>query len=112
MKKEWLAYLVCPECKTKLKISNITKECEDDLVEGNLICEEDHNFNISNGIPRLLPKTKETTKCETQESFSRKWTTDSVKDYGIAKGPVLEFHHKWYLQRYGWDNEENFKAFL
>ena len=112
MKKEHLQYFICPECGKELELINLAKEESNEIIDGTLACKEGHEYKIINEIPRLLPKTIESTKKETQESFSKKWTTDSVKDYGIDTGPILEFHHKWYLQRYGWKNEEEFKKFL
>jgi len=58
MKKELMDVLCCPTCKGSLTLS-IEEEEKDEVLTGKLIC-KDCNFvyDIKEGIPDLLPKTK------------------------------------------------------
>jgi len=58
MKKELMDILCCPTCKGSLTLTS-EKEEKDEIITGKLIC-KDCNFvyDITDGIPDLLPKTK------------------------------------------------------
>jgi len=106
-----LQFFVCPECKATLHLDSISQRTSEDVVSGIIACKVGHSFNITNGIPRLLPKSIEKNKQETQVSFSMKWKTEGVNKYGLD-GPIAAFHHEWYLKRYGWESEQEFEDFL
>ena len=56
MKKELMDIICCPTCKSKLVLS-VEKEENDDVIEGNLICETCNvSYKIEDSIPNLLPK--------------------------------------------------------
>lgn len=111
MRESHLRFFVCPECKGDLHLDSGNQRNGEDIVQGIIACKAGHSFNITNGIPRLLPESIEQNKQETQASFSMKWKTEGVNKYGID-GPIAAFHHEWYLRRYGWGSEREFKEFL
>ena len=52
---ELMEILVCPMCRGELDLS-ITKQEEDEIVEGVLTCTEcDETYPIVNTIPNMLP---------------------------------------------------------
>lgn len=106
MKRDYLEYLCCPECNSNFTLSN--EVVENDLIkEGNLTCENNHEFKISNFIPRMAPVLEEETKKETINSFSSKW--NQAQDYALK---VARFQKEWYLRRYGFETENDFKEFI
>lgn len=55
MKESLMEILCCPVCKSELELE-ASEWDEDEIVEGTLYCGEcDHTYNISEGIPNLLP---------------------------------------------------------
>jgi len=52
MKKRLLNFLVCPECKKELILN--TEQENDEIMEGELRCEQSHSFKILRGIPRFV----------------------------------------------------------
>jgi SAM-dependent methyltransferase len=65
---------------------------------------------IVRDIPRFVPETGlDPDQASTRDTFSRKW--DRVASFG-HDAATRDFHHAWYLQRYGWENEAAFGAFL
>jgi uncharacterized protein YbaR (Trm112 family) len=55
MKPDLIEILCCPACKTELDL-NITKEENNDIIEGKLICKKcNFEYPIQDGIPNLLP---------------------------------------------------------
>lgn len=55
MKRDLMDILVCPVCKGQLTLT-VTKEEEDEIVEGNLHCTAcDETYPIADTIPNLLP---------------------------------------------------------
>lgn len=112
MNPQHIKYLCCPECKGSLLLKD-ELDSTDEIIDSHLICKsnKEHIFPVSNGIPRLLPLSMTSDQSKTVKSFSQKWKTSSLSNYGF-EGKILDFHHKWYLQRYGWSSEEDFKSFL
>jgi uncharacterized protein YbaR (Trm112 family) len=56
MKKDIIDILCCPNCKGELEL-NISKEENDDIIEGTFTCKKcKSNYPIKDGIPNLLPK--------------------------------------------------------
>jgi uncharacterized protein YbaR (Trm112 family) len=55
MKKSIMNILVCPNCKKDLML-NVTKENDDEVIEGILSCNDCSGiYPINDGIPNLLP---------------------------------------------------------
>lgn len=55
MKRDLMDILACPVCKGTLELS-VTKEEDDEVVEGNLRCQEcAQDYPIEDTIPNLLP---------------------------------------------------------
>jgi SAM-dependent methyltransferase len=52
MKKRLLNFLICPDCKRDLVLS--TQEEDEEIMEGELRCEQNHSFKILRGIPRFV----------------------------------------------------------
>lgn len=50
IKKELLKYIVCPDCKEKLRLI----EYNDDILQGLLVCPGEHYYPIFNGVPVLI----------------------------------------------------------
>ncbi len=56
MKKDIIDILCCPTCKGVLELK-ITKEINDDIIEGIFTCKKCKcKYEIEEGIPNLLPK--------------------------------------------------------
>lgn len=56
MKKEMMDMLCCPSCKGKLTLS-VDEQKDDEIITGYLFCSScDVSYDISEGIPNLLPK--------------------------------------------------------
>ena len=101
--KKYFEYLYCPVCNKKFKRVNLER----------LSClSGKHSFLVKNGIPRLVSNNfLDKSQKKTQDSFSHKWLHPHLKDYSLG-GATVRFHKKWYLKRYGWKNEKDFKRFL
>lgn len=106
MKEDYIPYLVCPICNSSFIINN--REIEDHKIKNaELICQKKHPFKIKNFIPRLVPDLKEESKKLTVDSFAQKW--EQNKDYALK---VANFQKEWYLKRYNFKDENEFKSFL
>lgn len=67
-------------------------------------------YPVRNGIPRFVtPGGLPDDQASTGDTFSRKWSRISRFGHDAA---TRDFHHRWYLQRYGWSSEESFADFL
>ncbi len=70
MNKKILNILVCPYCKSKLKL-NYTNILGDDIIRGKLLCKKcSEKFPIINSIPRFINKTNNK---KTKDSFNFEW---------------------------------------
>jgi uncharacterized protein YbaR (Trm112 family) len=55
MKRDFVDILVCPVCKSSLKLG-ITEEKDGDIISGSLFCGKcNHSYVITESIPNLLP---------------------------------------------------------
>jgi len=98
---------VCPICSNSFNLKT-KSEINFEIIEGELICKNNHKFQIHFGIPRLvIGKKKDSTK--TEKAFSAKWKKYH-KTYHDAKWIALQ--KKWFLDRFGWKNISEFKKFL
>lgn len=67
-------------------------------------------YAVRNGIPRFVNADQlPLAQASTGDTFSRKWSRISRFGHDDA---TRDFHHRWYLQRYGWRSEAEFAAFL
>lgn len=108
MKERLLNFLVCPTCRSPIDVK-IKKKKGSEILDGLILCTKcKDRFKIIRGIPRFVV---DTTKdfVRTEEAFSAKWRkhhkNHQAKDW-------INFQKKWFLERYGWKTESNFKKFL
>jgi SAM-dependent methyltransferase len=96
------AHLVDPDDGTRLT-----------AVDGDapaLVSRSGRHHPIVRGIPRFVPETGlAPDQASTRDTFSLKW--DRVASFG-HDAATRDFHHAWYLQRYGWESEDAFATFL
>ena len=107
MKRILVQHLICPICTKDFKIKP-RKKNNAEILEGVLICSNNHKFSVKHGIPRLvLDKTKDFVK--TENAFSSKW-----KKYNKTYHSTEWFNHqkKWFIERFGWKTLSNFNKFL
>ena len=71
MKSKLLNFLVCPFCKSSLKII-IKSKFNEEIIEGELICKCGRVFPITKGIPRMLDFDKKQNE-KTKKSFTYEW---------------------------------------
>jgi len=67
MKRDFLAQLVCPECKGDLAISDIVEE-KGEIKTAKLACKNGHGFPVREFVPRFVPADSYVS------SFSFEWT--------------------------------------
>lgn len=79
MKRKLLDYLVCPNCKGKLKIDNVQVAEGTEIIEGELKCDCGCIFPIKSGVPRMFYKTSEGVK-KTAVVFSKEWNLFAYED--------------------------------
>jgi uncharacterized protein YbaR (Trm112 family) len=57
MRKELIEIVCCPDCKSRLTLTNAKEDEHGDVVKGTLHCGKcKFDFPIEAGIPNLLPK--------------------------------------------------------
>lgn len=67
-------------------------------------------YPVRNGIPRFVAvDLMSVDQASTGDTFSRKWSR--IARFGHDEA-TRDFHHRWYLQRYGWASEAEFAGFL
>lgn len=77
-------------------------------MEGKLVCQNGHKFNIIHGIPRfVVDKTADFVK--TEDAFSTKWKLN-YKNHQAKEW--TSFQQKWFFERFGWKTQTNFNSFL
>jgi len=105
MKAELLRYLVCPQCQTHFNLKGVDHRHSGwqwRTQDGKLECKNGHTYSINSGVPVIMNTTDE-KQVETAGAFSRKW--EGVPDYGYEE-KTRDFHRKWYIEKYGWGDEE------
>lgn len=117
MKERIINILCCPKCKSNLKIINrVIKDNE--IYEGSLACENNHEFPIENFIPRLFLEKKINKSNDTKQvkaCFGDKWKflptkTKDKKD--VSWQGYNKVARKWIDQKYGYENKEKFKQLI
>lgn len=53
MKTDLLPHLVCPECRTPLRLDEHQRE-QAEVMTGRLVCEHGHEYRVSKGVPRFV----------------------------------------------------------
>ena len=108
MKPSLLEHLVCPSCRSALKLK-IRSKVKNEIKEGTLMCSNcDDKFKISRGIPRFVV---DTTKdfVRTEDAFSAKWknhhSNHHAKDW-------IEWQKNWFVERFDWKSISKFNKFL
>lgn len=104
-----LAHLACPACGSRFDLADAHRE-DREIREGRLVCPRcgGAGFPVRDGIPRILKEFGgETTKAQTQASFSEKWKR--ARRYREITGG---FYTQWYLDRYGFGHRDALRAFL
>ena len=73
MKPRLVKMLACPDCHSDLDL-DATERSEDEIVEGTLRCQGcRRTFQITRGIPRMLPQELSSTKKKTARAFGYEW---------------------------------------
>lgn len=103
MKQSLLECLVCPDSRKRLSL-DIAEESGDAVLEGTLSGDA-VSFPIHFGIPSFVPGG--VLETQTVQSFAQKW---SLHDY--YRRETSRFYTEWYLQRYGFHNENALQEFL
>ncbi len=106
MKRSLLENIVCPKCSSDFRL-NAEKRLGE-IIQGTLVCRKNHRFSIIRGIPRLVTD-KEKDFRKTENAFSSKWKNFN-KTYHSKQW--IQKQKKWFLERFGWKRESNFKKFL
>jgi SAM-dependent methyltransferase/uncharacterized protein YbaR (Trm112 family) len=76
-----------------------------------LACAHGHAFPIEHDIPRVLPSltgSSQDDQVGTADSFGAKWDAFRDEDRDAA----YAFQHQWYLDRYGFADEDDLARFL
>ncbi len=107
MKKEYLNYIICPWCSSKLKLLN-DETCKNEVKSGLLICKKKHKYLVRKFVPRFTYNIQQKDISHTKETFSHKWSHS--KNYGFTKN-TKKFVYAWFFERYNW-NDTTFKNFI
>ena len=71
----WLLnLLVCPECRSELRL-DAAAASGDDVSSGTLTCASGHAFPIADGIPRFVQHALNADQARTRDSFGYEWTS-------------------------------------
>ena len=107
MKDSVIQHLICPICGKNFHVKS-TKKKLSEILNGSLVCLNNHKFPIKDGVPRLVvDKSKIFVK--TENSFSSKWKNYN-KTYHSKKW--FDVQKKWFLERFGWNKISNLNRFL
>lgn len=88
MKKKLLRYLICPSCRSDLKLNAAAVE-GDEIMEGDLVCQAGCAvYPVVRGVPRMLNGQKDRIAELTCKNFSYSWS--KVWDFGSAD--EIEFY--------------------
>ena len=108
MKSSLLEHLVCPSCRSILKIK-IKSKIKNEIKEGTLICTKcNDKFKIIKGIPRfVVDETKDFVR--TEMAFSAKWKNHHKNHHAKY---WIDWQRNWFLERFGWKSISQFNTFL
>ena len=72
--RTWLLeLLVCPECRSDLRL-DAAADSGADVTSGTLACASGHTFPITNGVPRFVQHALSADQARTRDSFGYEWT--------------------------------------
>jgi len=107
LKSNLVDHLICPKCNKNFTLK-ISKSLKSEIHSGSLKCQNNHKFEIKNGIPRFVTDTKKDF-VKTEDAFSAKWKLHH-KNHQAKEW--TSFQQKWFLDRFGWNTLSKFKNFL
>jgi len=108
VKRTLLTLLCDPNGGGPLRLVDAQPPDSDDVERGTLVGDDLSRYAIEAGVPELLdPTLFERGQRETVDSFSWKW--DRAPHYREA---TLPHYKRWYLERYGFDDEAALGRFL
>ncbi|MGB8953157.1 MAG: methyltransferase domain-containing protein [Candidatus Aminicenantales bacterium] len=87
MKRDLLKYIVCPGCRTPMKLSSVEKTEGAEILESSLSCPScGISFPVRRGVPRLLIRSDLHLQEETKKNFAFSWEKfseiyDDPKDF-------------------------------
>lgn len=100
IKLDHLAWLICPDCKADL-LSKKHLMAGDELLEGELICPKcDMVYDVTRGIPNMLPRAFRTRKLRFDETFGETPPDRSLA--GIGKGACAQVRKCQTVHRFEW----------
>lgn len=99
-----LQYLVCPKTLAPLR-AEVTEGRGEGILEGHLSAGGGHRYPIRGGIPGFVPA--DVLESQTVRSFSRKWA-----NHKYYREHTEAFYTDWYLNRYGFFETAELRAFL
>jgi SAM-dependent methyltransferase/uncharacterized protein YbaR (Trm112 family) len=110
MKAALEAVLACPLDGTPVHVETAAHEDGAELIEGTLVCQDGHAFDVKHAIPRMLLDAGGglTSQNGTSETFGTKWKLLRDED----QERMIRFQHEWYDERYGWGSEAGLERFL
>lgn len=104
MKREFLAYLVCPDSLSQLEL-RVSSESSSEVITGELVGDDDVVFPIRDGIPSFTSRSVEDE--QTVRSFAQKW-----QKHRYYREHTSDFYTDWFLKRYGFGDLDGLRAFL
>lgn len=107
MKATIVNYIVCPVCKKELTLK-VDKWDGHEVNSGSLSCILNHEFPITNGVPRLLVNISGSVE-QVKNSFSDKWKRFETETFSKKE---IDFQLRWYLERYGFKSKAGLADFL
>ena len=71
MKTDLLPHLVCPECRTPLRLEEHERE-QAEVMTGRLVCQGGHEYRVNKGIPRFVDADAYANSFSRQRLYVRK----------------------------------------
>lgn len=97
MKRELSELMVCPATGERLTLV-VGREADGDVVEGELLSTSGRRYEVTGGIPRMLPaELIDQGQKETEQAFTAKW--QRATEFG-HEDKSRSFYVNWYLDRY------------
>jgi arsenite methyltransferase len=107
MDKALLNILADPVSGATLELGSEVLNGDADVVTGELRSADGHSYSITDGIPRFV-EIEDRGQRQTAETFGYKWgQRDSYDSPGFR-----EFALGWFLERYGFQSEDELRAFF